>query len=162
MLTIRQTKFGKSRQVPLHPSTVEALQRYRTRAWPLRSRHARRRRSSSARAGSGWGSRSGDTRCIASSTNCARNWAGSTAAPTTRRASTTCGTPSSCGACCCGTQQGVDVDQAMLSLSTYVGHAKVTNTYWYLTAVPELMAVAGAALRALRDRAEASAMREAA
>ena len=30
----------------------------------------------------------------------------------------------------------------MLALSTYVGHAKVTNTYWYLTGVPELMAVA--------------------
>jgi hypothetical protein len=26
--------------------------------------------------------------------------------------------------------QGVDIDQAMLSLSTYVGHAHVTNTYW--------------------------------
>jgi integrase len=38
--------------------------------------------------------------------------------------------------------QGVDVDQAMLSLSTYVGHAMVTNTYWYLSAVPELMALA--------------------
>ena len=36
----------------------------------------------------------------------------------------------------------MDVDQAMLSLSTYVGHAMVTNTYWYLTGVPELMAVA--------------------
>jgi hypothetical protein len=31
----------------------------------------------------------------------------------------------------------------MLALSTYVGHAKVSDTYWYLTAVPELMAVAG-------------------
>ena len=40
--------------------------------------------------------------------------------------------------------QGVDVDQAMLALSTYVGHAMVTNTYWYLTGVPELMAVAAA------------------
>lgn len=38
--------------------------------------------------------------------------------------------------------QGVDVDQAMLALSTYVGHANVTNTYWYLTGVPELMAAA--------------------
>ena len=39
-------------------------------------------------------------------------------------------------------QHGVDVDEAMLALSTYVGHAMVTNTYWYLQAVPELMAVA--------------------
>lgn len=30
----------------------------------------------------------------------------------------------------------------MLALSTYMGHAKISNTYWYLTAVPELMAVA--------------------
>jgi hypothetical protein len=37
--------------------------------------------------------------------------------------------------------QSVDIDQAMLALSTYVGHAMVTNTYWYLTGVPELMAV---------------------
>ena len=40
-------------------------------------------------------------------------------------------------------QQGTDVDQAMLSLSTYLGHAKISNTYWYLTGVPELMALAG-------------------
>jgi hypothetical protein len=30
----------------------------------------------------------------------------------------------------------------MLALSTYVGHAMVTNTYWYLTGIPQLMAVA--------------------
>jgi integrase len=29
LLTVRQTKFAKSRQVPLHPSTVEALRAYR-------------------------------------------------------------------------------------------------------------------------------------
>ena len=40
-------------------------------------------------------------------------------------------------------EQGVDVDQAMLALSTYMGHAKISDTYWYLTAVPELMAIAG-------------------
>jgi len=32
----------------------------------------------------------------------------------------------------------------MLALSTYVGHANVTNTYWYLSAVPELLARAAA------------------
>ena len=31
----------------------------------------------------------------------------------------------------------------MLALSTYLGHAKISNTYWYLTGVPELMALAG-------------------
>ena len=39
-------------------------------------------------------------------------------------------------------EQGTDIDQAMLALSTYMGHAKISHTYWYLTAVPELMAVA--------------------
>jgi integrase len=39
--------------------------------------------------------------------------------------------------------QGIDVDQAMLSLSTYLGHANIADTYWYLTGVPELMALAG-------------------
>ena len=31
----------------------------------------------------------------------------------------------------------------MLALSTYMGHVKISNTYWYLTGVPELMALAG-------------------
>ena len=39
--------------------------------------------------------------------------------------------------------QGMNVDQHMLELSTYVGHVRITNTYWYLTGVPQLMAVAG-------------------
>ena len=52
--------------------------------------------------------------------------------------------------------QGVDVDQAMLALSTYVGHAKITNTYWYLTGVPELMAVAAAKFEACMPSLEVS------
>ena len=39
-------------------------------------------------------------------------------------------------------EQGVDVERAILALSTYVGHAKVSDTYWYLTGIPELMAIA--------------------
>lgn len=31
------------------------------------------------------------------------------------------------------------ITQHMLALSTYLGHAKVADTYWYLEAVPELM-----------------------
>jgi integrase len=38
--------------------------------------------------------------------------------------------------------QGIDVDRAMLALSTYVGHAQVTDTYWYITGIPELMGIA--------------------
>lgn len=39
-------------------------------------------------------------------------------------------------------EQGVDIDRAVLALSTYVGHAKVSDTYWYFTGIPELMAIA--------------------
>ncbi len=40
-------------------------------------------------------------------------------------------------------EQGVDVHPRMLALSTYMGHAKISNTYWYLTGVPELMQLVG-------------------
>lgn len=39
-------------------------------------------------------------------------------------------------------QQGIDADHAVLALSAYVGHAKVSDTYWYFTGIPELMAIA--------------------
>jgi integrase len=35
MLTMRRTKFAKSRQIPVHPSTTNALKRYRA----LRNHH---------------------------------------------------------------------------------------------------------------------------
>lgn len=38
-------------------------------------------------------------------------------------------------------EAGVEIDRKVLALSTYLGHAKVTDTYWYLSAVPELLAV---------------------
>jgi site-specific recombinase XerD len=38
--------------------------------------------------------------------------------------------------------EGIELDRAVLALSTYVGHAKVSDTYWYFTGIPELMAIA--------------------
>ncbi|MCO6180956.1 tyrosine-type recombinase/integrase [Ciceribacter sp. RN22] len=38
---------------------------------------------------------------------------------------------------------GTDIDNAVLALSVYVGHVSPKDTYWYLQAVPELMALAG-------------------
>ena len=37
-------------------------------------------------------------------------------------------------------EAGVDVDEHIAALATYLGHVNVTCTYWYLTAVPDLMA----------------------
>ena len=35
-------------------------------------------------------------------------------------------------------KEGVDIDHSIAALSTYLGHVGVTSTYWYLTGVPEL------------------------
>jgi integrase len=142
VLTIRRTKFGKSRAVPLHPSTTHALCRYRASrdltgaasgeeehlfiglradvlGTPLAGHQARlvfaglRRELGWVNRGTHHAPRIHDLR----HTFVVRRvllWQ----------------------------QQGVDVDQAMLSLSTYLGHAGVADTYWYLQAVPDLMAVA--------------------
>ena len=37
---------------------------------------------------------------------------------------------------------GLDVERELPKLSTYLGHANVNNTYWYLEAVPELLQLA--------------------
>jgi integrase len=36
---------------------------------------------------------------------------------------------------------GIDVNQRMAALSTYLGHVKVSDTYWYLSGTPELMSI---------------------
>jgi hypothetical protein len=37
---------------------------------------------------------------------------------------------------------GVDVEREIPKLATYLGHSHVRNTYWYVEAVPELLALA--------------------
>jgi len=53
-------------------------------------------------------------------------------------------------------EAGVSVDHAMFWLCTYLGHAKISDTYWYLSGVPALMDIVGAkferfALQGVRD-----------
>ena len=38
-------------------------------------------------------------------------------------------------------EEDVNVNQAIPFLSAYLGHGKVTDTYWYLTGIPELMTI---------------------
>jgi integrase len=37
---------------------------------------------------------------------------------------------------------GLDVERELPTLSTYLGHVEVGLTYWYIEAVPELLALA--------------------
>ena len=39
-------------------------------------------------------------------------------------------------------REGIDVDRHLPELSTYLGHVKVSDTYWYLSATPELLQLA--------------------
>lgn len=155
MLSIHQTKFGKSRQVPMHPSTVKALRRYRRtrdlagesaaddaaffvgtrgrrRGLPLSDRQVHRV-FGELRGQLGWRNRG---------THHAPRIHDLRHSFVVRRI-------------VLWQSQSVDIDQAMLSLSTYVGHAKVANTYWYLSAVPELMALAAGQFEAFLSQAEA-------
>ena len=40
-------------------------------------------------------------------------------------------------------QAELDADRVFLTLSTYVGHNHVGDTYWYVIGIPKLMAIAG-------------------
>jgi integrase/recombinase XerD len=46
---------------------------------------------------------------------------------------------------------GEDVDRRMPELSTFLGHVQPESTYWYLQAVPELMALITARLKRLPE-----------
>jgi integrase/recombinase XerD len=138
MLTIRHTKFGKSRLIPLHPSTQKILAEYAKhrdrffagrpvqhffvssrgnrldkgdihRTFYILSRQIGLRAPSVSR-----GPRLHDFR---------HRFAIQTLLRWYRR--------------------GEDPERRLPVLSTYLGHAHVTDTYWYLTNTPELMAAAG-------------------
>jgi integrase len=49
-------------------------------------------------------------------------------------------------------EAGEDVDKKILALTTYLGHAHVTSTYWYFSAVPELMAITGRRFAAFAEK----------
>jgi len=45
-------------------------------------------------------------------------------------------------------RDGADVEARLPLLSTYLGHLEPTATYWYLSATPELLALAARRLEA--------------
>ena len=132
-LVVRETKFRKSRLVPLHDSTREALDRY----LEIRMRHAgvgdhlfivstgrppypsnvtdtfiRLARQVGLRGGPGErGPRLHDLR----HSFCVRSLEAAVAAGRN------------------------EVNRHALALTTYVGHSKVSSTYWYLEATPTLL-----------------------
>ena len=135
MITVRCGKFGKARQVPLDPSTVTALAGYCKRRdheapWVHDDAffcfdNARRVNYDQA---------SYAFQCLRRQLGWERNTARLPRMYDLRHTF-------ACRRLRQWYEDGVDVNWALPQLSTYLGHVKVSDTYWYLTAVPELMAI---------------------
>lgn len=145
LLVVRHAKFQRSRLVPLHASTLAALRRYvalrdrrciRLGPWLFTSSvgtrvihqvllHVFRRLARQAGIGDVRATRPRlhDLRHTFA-VNTLRDWY----------------------------RSGMDVERRLFSLSTYLGHVSPTSTYWYLTATPELLALAGDRLERWRVR----------
>ena len=142
MLTIRKAKFGKSRQVPIHASAIEALRHYRRMCNLAGESAAPDAAFFIGTRGERHGQVLGDRQVhrVFEQLRKQLDWRnrGTHHAPRIHdlRHSFVVHRIAR------WQEQGIDVDQAMLSLSTYVGHAEVGNTYWYLSAVPELISTA--------------------
>lgn len=137
VLTIRGTKFGKSRLVPIHKSTQRALQRYeccRDRIYPLPKTRSFFVCERGTRLGywgvlrtfvrlsreiglrgpiDSYGPRMHDLRHRFAVQTLVRWY-----------------------------KEGLDVERHIHVLSAFLGHVKVSDTYWYLSAVPELLHLA--------------------
>lgn len=138
VLLIRETKFGKSRYVPLHPSTLQALREYdalRTEAVP----------------------RPKDPAFFISRT--ARRLIYAVVHPTFRHLVTAAGVGTGAPrpprlhdlrhtfairTLLTWYRAGANVQAKIPALSTYLGHREPASTYWYLSAAPELLALAAA------------------
>lgn len=143
LLEVRLSKFKKSRLLPLHDSTVAALENYRAR----RAELCPRRSSSSL-----FVSLSGTRLCHSTVEPVFRRLAeraGIVVSPPQRqprlhdvRHSFAVRTLVS------WYEQGVDVQANLPILSTFLGHVDPGASYWYLTAAPELLGLAARRLEA--------------
>ncbi|MGO8861150.1 MAG: tyrosine-type recombinase/integrase [Acidimicrobiales bacterium] len=142
-LTIQQAKFNKSREVALHPTTVDALAAYATRRDKL-----------SPRAGeSAFFVSATGTRVLYCNFHLAFQ-------DLVRRAGIEARSPScrprphdlrhtfAVTTVTRWYREGADVAALLPSLSTYLGHVDPAATYWYLSGSPELLGLAARRLEA--------------
>ena len=139
LLTIRETKFHKSRLAPLHASTTAALRKYvrfRDRYCPLPSSNAFLLSERGTALGEGtvhWTFRRLCDQVKVRAPEGARP-------PRLYDLRHTF----ACRTILRWHKEGKDVNHWLTVLSTYLGHVKVSDTYWYLTGIPELFAVTAA------------------
>lgn len=141
VITIRQAKFDRSRLVPLHPSTTAAMSRYTTR----RDQLCGRPRSTAfflSAAGTRL-ERSGVDKTLRTITT-SMGIRTATVRPRAHDLRHSLAVATLIG----WMRAGVNIDEHMAVLSTYLGHVSPADTYWYLSASPELMALAAERLDA--------------
>jgi integrase/recombinase XerD len=141
VLHIRNTKFGKSRDVPLHPTSVAALATYTACRDELCTRRVDRSffvstagtRLLYCNAHLGWldlvrraGLQPRSAKCRPRPHDLRHSFAVRTLLGWYR--------------------DSADVGACMPLLSTYLGHVHPANTYWYLSTAPELLALVAARL----------------
>lgn len=135
-LRITKTKFTKSRWVPVQASTREALQRYAT----FRDRYHPAQKTESFLISESGASLNYDTvQGIFSQIRDRLGWSRGAEgrAPRIHDLRHTFASHRLLQ----WYREKVDVEHALLALSTYLGHSTVACTYWYLTGVPELLAI---------------------
>lgn len=142
LVVVRDSKFGKSRELALHPSTISALRRYLRR--PDRPRPAAGTPAVLLSAAG--------TRLIYCDVQ-------HTFARLVRRADLQPRSAScrprlhdlrhtfAVNTVLDAYRSGGDVQARLPLLSTYLGHVNPSTTYWYLQAAPELLALAGERLQ---------------
>jgi integrase len=136
VLRIRRAKFGKTRQVPLHPSTCAALTTYSR----LRDHTVRRPRSPSFFVSS-VGTRLHYRNVHFVFLRLVRT-AGLTDRAPRRPRLHDLRHSFATHTLLDWYHAGVDVEARLPWLATYLGHVSPSSTYWYLTATPELLTVA--------------------
>ncbi len=138
VLVVRDAKFGKSREIVLHPATLEALEQYDS----LRGRYIPRPQTPAF---------------FISTYRTRLNY--NNVAFVFHRLTTSAGLTPRSARCrprlhdlrhtfavrtlVDWYQAGVDVADRMHLLTTYLGHTQPAYTYWYLSATPELLGLVG-------------------
>jgi integrase len=137
LLVVWQGKFRKSREVPLQPSTVEALQAYRKRRDELRPR-----RKQASFFISTVGTRLCESAVRSTFAQLVR-WAGlEPKSPACRPRIHSLRHTFAVATLLGWYRAGDDVMAKVPLLSTYLGHVGPVATYWYLQATPDLLAQA--------------------
>ncbi|MEO9137811.1 MAG: tyrosine-type recombinase/integrase [Jatrophihabitans sp.] len=138
--TIRHAKFNRMRLVPLHPSTIERLRRYARTRDRLRPNQScpdglddRFFATSTGRVIQRWDA---ERMFLQITTQLGLRTA--TVHPRIHDLRHTFAVQTLIG----WQRDGTDVHAMLPVLSTYLGHVEPKNTYWYLSATPELMQLA--------------------